>query len=112
MKSLTRPASPQSVFCCPTPYILPPGNKSECIMLYNILISYLRIFSKPRYESHQLAPDGSDLLDCLAYGFSKLIEEIEARDDIVVCVLAGNERERCVTLESRVRYKIAGPQSS
>lgn len=53
-------------------------------MLYNVLISYLRILAKPRYESNKLVPDGSDLLDCLAYGFSKLVQEIEAGDDIAV----------------------------
>src|ERR1043165_5681020 len=53
-------------------------------MLNDVLISYLHILSKPRYESHTLVPDGSDLLDCLAFGFSKLVEEIEAGDDIVV----------------------------
>ena len=53
-------------------------------MLYNILIAYLHIFSKPRYENHLVVPDGSDLLDCLAYGFSKLVEEINIGEDIQV----------------------------
>jgi hypothetical protein len=29
-----------------------------------------------------MVPDGSDVLDCLAYGFSKLIEEIKEGEDI------------------------------
>jgi len=51
-------------------------------MLYNILISYLRILSQPRHENYELVPDGSYILDCLAYGFSKLIEDIKQGDDI------------------------------
>ena len=53
------------------------------MMLYRILIAYLRILSRPRYQSHDLVPDGSDVLDCLAYGFSKLVEEIKEGDDIL-----------------------------
>ena len=52
------------------------------MMLYHILIAYLRILSQPRYQSQSLVHDGSDVLDCLAYGFSKLVEEIKDRDDI------------------------------
>jgi len=52
------------------------------MMLYHILIAYLRILSQPRYQSQSLVPDGSDVLDCLAYGFSKLAEEIKEGDDI------------------------------
>lgn len=48
----------------------------------NVLIAYLRIFSRPRYENDALVPDGSEVLDCLAYGFSKLVEEIKVGDDI------------------------------
>jgi len=54
------------------------------MMLYDILIAYLRIFSLPRYQSHTSVPDGSDVLDCLAYGFSKLVEEIKDGDDILL----------------------------
>lgn len=53
------------------------------MMLYHILTSYLRILSQPRYQSQSLVPDGSDVLDCLAYGFSKLVEEIKDGDDIL-----------------------------
>ena len=49
---------------------------------YNVLIAYLRIFSRPRYENDTLVPDGSEVLDCLAYGFSKLVEEIKVGNDI------------------------------
>ena len=49
---------------------------------YNVLIAYLRIFSRPRYKNDALLPDGSEVLDCLAYGFSKLVEEIKVGDDI------------------------------
>ena len=51
---------------------------------YNVLIAYLRIFSRSRYENHALVPDGSAVLDCLAYGFSKLVEEIKVGDDILL----------------------------
>jgi hypothetical protein len=51
---------------------------------YNVLIAYLRIFSQARYENDELVPDGSAVLDCLAYGFSKLVEEIEVTDDILL----------------------------
>lgn len=51
---------------------------------YNVLIAYLRIFSQPRYENEALVPDGSAVLDCLAYGFSKLVEEIKVGDDILL----------------------------
>lgn len=51
---------------------------------YNVLIAYLRIFSQPRYENDALVPDGSAVLDCLAYGFSKLVEEIKVGDDILL----------------------------
>lgn len=53
-------------------------------MLYSTLTAYLRILSQPRYQNHSLLPDGSDVLDCLAYGFSKLIEEIEEGEDILL----------------------------
>jgi hypothetical protein len=53
-------------------------------MLYDVLISYLSILSKPRYGSYKIVPDGSPLLDCFAFGFSALVEKIEAGDDIVV----------------------------
>ena len=49
---------------------------------YNVLVAYRRIFSQPRYENDALVPDGSAVLDCLAYGFSKLVEEIKVGDDI------------------------------
>ena len=52
------------------------------MMLYNILTAYLRILSQPRYQSQALVPDGSDVLDCLAYGFAKLVEEIKEGDDL------------------------------
>jgi hypothetical protein len=53
------------------------------MMLYHILIAYLRILSQPRYKSLGLVPDGSDVLDCLAYGFSKLVEEIKEGNEIL-----------------------------
>lgn len=31
-----------------------------------------------------MVPDGSNVLDCLAYGLSKLIEEIKVGDDILL----------------------------
>jgi hypothetical protein len=52
-------------------------------MLYNVLISYLNILSKPRYESCKIVPDGSDILDCITFGFSKLVEKLEVGDDLV-----------------------------
>ena len=51
---------------------------------YDILLAYLQIFSRPRYENDQLLPDGSEVLDCLAFGFSKLIEEIRFTSDLSV----------------------------
>jgi hypothetical protein len=53
-------------------------------MLDRILIAYLRILSQPRYRSQSSVPDGSDVLDCLAYGFSKLLIEIKRGKDILL----------------------------
>lgn len=53
-------------------------------MLHNILIAYLHIFSQQRYQNHNLVSDGSNVLDCLAYGFSKLVEEIKDGNDIIL----------------------------
>lgn len=66
---------------------------------YNVLIAYLRIFSQPRYENYVLVPDGSPVLDCLAYGFSKLVEEIKEGDDIL---LNENSLELLGELDARI----------
>src|SRR5688572_75305 len=54
------------------------------MLLNDVLRQYLLLFSEPRYRSHDVIPDGSPLLDCLAYGLSKLVEEIKRGGDILL----------------------------
>lgn len=51
-------------------------------MLYHVLIAYLRICSRRRYSIKVGYSDESDVLDCLAFGFSKLVAEIEQGQEL------------------------------
>lgn len=51
-------------------------------LLRDVVRNFLLLFSAPRYRSHAVIPDGSPLLDCLAYGLSKLVEELARSEDI------------------------------
>jgi hypothetical protein len=53
-------------------------------MLIDILRQYLAIFSQPRYKTQATIPNGSDVLDCLAFGFAKLTEELQRGDDVLL----------------------------
>jgi hypothetical protein len=48
------------------------------------LIAYMRVFSQKRWSSAKQIPDGSPLLDSLAYGFSALTEVLLQREDLML----------------------------
>jgi hypothetical protein len=68
-------------------------------MLLAILRQYLAVFSKPRYLTQPTIPDGSAILDCLAFGFTKLIEEFERGDD---ALLTEPQLQKVRALEARI----------
>jgi len=68
-------------------------------VLLDILRQYLLLFSKPRYLSRQTIPDNSAILDCLAFGFSKLTEAFQRGDD---ALLPEHQLHKISALDARI----------
>jgi hypothetical protein len=49
-----------------------------------MLQQFLNVLALPRHEAVRLLPDGSSLLDCVSYGFERLVEALGASDDISI----------------------------
>ena len=68
-------------------------------MPLGILRQYLKIFCQPRYLTAATMPDDSPILDCLAYGFAKLTEELQRGDDVI---LTAEQLFRVHALDARI----------
>lgn len=70
----------------------------------HILRQYLTLLAEPRYRSRDTIPDGSPLLDCLAYGLRKLVDDFKRGEDTR---LSDAQSHALVHLEARLT-QVAG----